>query len=360
LFLRNCWYVAAAVSEFDRDATVVRRLLGEPVMMYMTSDGVPVAFQDRCPHRLAPLSAGHRMGDMVQCGYHGLVFAPSGECVKIPGQDRVPRVARAKTYPIFSKYGYLWIWMGEPRLADRALAPDLSWREGGGWAIAAGYTHIAADYRLLSDNLLDLSHESYIHEKTIGNELEETIAAFKVVVTVAEGRVVRAHREMPDIAPPPIFKVLLKSDGRINRWQTAIWTAPAVNMTDVGIYPVGTPRRGAALGRVLHLLTPETETSSHYFWSQARNFRIDEADLTDVIRGALRSTFDEDKTMLELQQREIAATGWTVPRIGLKVDEAPVKARRILAGLIEAEAGDPQVVLAPGRDLDPGLPPEPR
>jgi vanillate O-demethylase monooxygenase subunit len=313
-------------------------------MMYLIADRAPVAFQDRCPHRLVPLSAGRRIGDTIQCGYHGLVFGPSGDCLHVPGQQRIPKAARAKTYPVVERYGYLWLWMGEPALADPAFVPDLSWLDSDDWTAATGYTHIAADYRLLNDNLLDLSHESYVHEKTIGNDSAETIAAFPVAVSVEDAHIVRAHREMPDIAPPPIFKVLLKSDGRIHRWQTAIWTAPAINITDVGIHPVGTPRDAAALSRVVHLLTPETESSSHYFWSQSRNFRIDEPELTEVIRRALRSTFDEDKDMLELQQSDLTAAGGSVPRIGLKVDEAPVRARRILANLIEDESSARGVV----------------
>jgi phenylpropionate dioxygenase-like ring-hydroxylating dioxygenase large terminal subunit len=344
MFLKNCWYAAATPGELTEGRTLARRILGESVLMYLTAEGAPVALQDRCPHRLVPLSAGRRIEDTIQCGYHGLVFGPLGNCLHVPGQDRIPNAIRATAYPAVLRYGYLWIWMGEPDLADPAFLPDLSWLDGADWSVAAGYTHIAADYRLLSDNLLDLSHENYIHEKTLGNESSETIAAFPVTISIEDKRPLRAHREMPDIIPPPVFKVLLKSDGRINRWQTAIWTAPAVNMTDVGIHPVGTPREAAALSRVLHLLTPETATTSHYFWSQSRNFRIDEPELTEIIRRALHTTFDEDKDMLELQQRELTATGASVPGIAIKVDEAPVRARRILASLIEEEA-DAEIVI---------------
>jgi len=355
MFLKNCWYVAAWPSELEAGGSLVtRRILDQPVLMYRTAAGSPIAFLDRCPHRLVPLSAGTRLGDEIRCGYHGMVFAQTGACVHIPGQEKIPATAAAKTFPVVERHGMVWIWPGDAAATDPALIPFVPWPALPNWAASSGYTHVAADYRLLTDNLLDLSHENYIHQGTIGNNEAETIADFPVKTSVLDGRVVRAHRDMPDIAPPPFFRLMIGSDERIDRWQTAIWTAPSLNMTDVGARPAGGRREQTLVSRVLHLLTPETATSTHYFWSHNRNFRQDDAALTEKIVEAHQRTFDEDKEMLELQQGQVTESGLTVPQMALRVDDAPLRARRILAALIsQAEAGEAGPVLAPAQALIP-------
>ncbi|MGE0630681.1 MAG: Rieske 2Fe-2S domain-containing protein [Hyphomicrobiaceae bacterium] len=352
MFLKNCWYVAAWADELPGESVLVRRLLDQNVLLYRTSKGKPVAILDRCPHRLVPLSAGTRTADAIQCGYHGMTFAPDGRCVHIPGQAEIPSGANATAFPIEERYGLAWIWMGDAALAEPDMIPDLPWLTSPGWAVSPGYTHIAGDYRLITDNLLDLSHETYIHQGTIGNEEAETIADYPVRVT-ARDNVVRAHRDMTDITPPPFFKLLTGSEERIDRWQTAIWTAPGINMTDVGARPVGRPEEETLVSRVLHLLTPETERSTHYFWSHNRNFRRDDADLTLTIVEAHRRTFDEDKEMVELQQRELESTHQSVPRFALRVDDAPLRARRMLSSLIRKENEAAEAVIAPQQRLIP-------
>jgi vanillate monooxygenase len=344
LFLKNCWYVGAWSSDLNT-AILARRILGTPILMYRTSDGTPVAFLDRCPHRLVPLSAGSRVGDTIRCGYHGMVFGPDGRCQHIPGQLQIPDTARVRTFPICEQHGLVWIWAGESSLADPELIPNVPWTALVDWAAATGYTYVRADYRLLTDNLLDLSHENYIHYGTIGNEAEETIAAYPVTVRLVDGRVLHACRTMPNIAPPPMFAMMMQTSERINRWQNAIWTAPSINITDVGAQPVSAGQDGAFIARILHLLTPETETSTHYFWAHCRKFRQKDQQLTASILAAHQRTFDEDKDMLELQQKSVSESGQSVPTLALRVDEAPLRARRILNSLIKEEASAPNRVL---------------
>ena len=158
---------------------------------------------------------------------------------------------------------------------------------------------------------------------------------------------------MPNIAPPPFFKILAGSDARIDRWQTAIWTAPSINMTDVGARPAEKPHERPLVSRVLHLLTPETERSTHYFWAHNRNFRQDDGELTKQIIAAHQRTFDEDKEMIELQQRELEESGLSVPKFALRVDDAPLRARRILSALIREEAEGAENGIAKAQRLIP-------
>ncbi len=347
MWMLNAWQVAAFANEVGT-ALLARRLCDRPVVFYRRTDGVPVALEDRCPHRLLPLSAGSRVGDEIQCGYHGMRFGASGACTMVPGQEQIPTAAAVRSYLLVERYNLIWIWMGEASLADPALVPDCHWMDSPSWVPSVGYHHMNANYRLVTDNLLDLSHESYIHEHTIGNDQSESIATYPVRTTQEGARLVRAHREMPSIKPPPMFRPMVNGAERIDRWQSAVYMPPGIHMTNVGVYPVGTPREGAAMQRVLHLLTPETPTSTHYFWALCRNFLRGQPEMTERLRQAVVHTFNEDKTVLELQQRSIDENpGLQVPNVAIRVDAAPMQARRMLAGFVDREKADPRLIAPP-------------
>ena len=346
-FLKNCWYVCGFEGEIPKDGYIARQILGERVLLYRTSDGALVAMEDRCPHRLVPLSCGHRVGNAMQCGYHGMVFDEKGQCTHIPGQDQIPSTARVRTYPIEQLHGHCWIWMGDPDLASLDAIPQVPWPAMQGWTAVKGYKHVPADYRLLNDNLLDLSHETYVHEGTIGNSPEQTIADYEPTISIADGQVVHVCREMANVDPPPWFQMILGTTDPIDRWQIASWAAPSINLTTTGGKRAGAPIEDGQVGRVLHLLTPETEHSTHYFYSFSRHFRLDDEALDAQLLDALSRTFDEDKVMMVLQQREILESGKSVPTVAIKVDDGPLRARRILSGRIKREAAGEIEVIAP-------------
>src|SRR6185437_6660687 len=201
-FLRNCWYVAAEAGEVTR-APLARLLLGEPVVMYRREDGMPVALEDRCCHRRAPLSKGKVIGDRLQCGYHGFTFDASGACVAIPGQDRVPASLGVRCYPVIERHRYIWIWMGEGK-ADPAKIPDFYYNDDPNWAAVGANLHVEANYLLLVENLIDLSHVAFVHSSTIGST-EDTNAKLKLD---RGDEFVRVIREAPGISCPPSMKSL--------------------------------------------------------------------------------------------------------------------------------------------------------
>lgn len=346
MWLKNCWYVAAAGHELEQP-WVARRVLGQALVLMRTAAGEVTALADACPHRYLPLSKGRRVGDALRCGYHGMEFDATGRCTLIPGQEKIPAAASVQRYPAVARHGFVWVWLGSAELADERLIPDLHWMTDPGWVHSSGYHRFAADYRLMNDNLLDLSHESYVHERTIGNDTEESIAHYPVHVTVEGDGLVRAHRDMNGITPPPLFAMILQHEGPINRWQTAIHQIPGIHMTDAGVYPVAADPARAFVHHALHLLTPETETSTHYFWAVVRNYRIDEPDLTDVMHRGVAATFDEDKEVIEEQQRQLPSGDIRVPGVAIQVDEAPGRARRLLEAAVRREREQPNLVLRP-------------
>ncbi|HEY8581037.1 MAG TPA: aromatic ring-hydroxylating dioxygenase subunit alpha [Beijerinckiaceae bacterium] len=342
MFLKNLWQVAAFSAEL-KDAPLARTLLGEEVVLFRDAAGAPVALLDECPHRLAPLSLGKVVDGALQCGYHGMRFDAGGACVHAPGQDRIPSKARVRSFPVVERHAFVWIWMGDPAAADDALVPDFFWMEDPAWAISEGYHHVAANYQLLNDNLLDLSHETFVHSHTIGNA---AVADSPLTVTLDGERTVRAHRDMLNCEPPPFYVKAAGFTGRIDRWHTTIFTPPAFHVIENGSMPAGSDKEEARRNgltrerRVLNLITPETEASSHYFWAIARCYALKDRELTDYIRVEVARTFDEDKLVLEAQQRRMKGAHFDTFPVTLRADAGAVQARRMLARLLAEQAAD--------------------
>lgn len=334
-FMANCWQVAAHAAEVGH-ALLARTINDQPLILYRQQSGAVAAMEDRCPHRYVPLSLGTLDGDVVQCGYHGMRFGPDGACVRIPGQTVIPGKARVRTFPVVEKHKFIWIWMGDADRADPALVPDFHWMEDPNWAVAEGYHHIRANYRFLVDNLLDLSHETFVHPETIGTA---AVADSPISVSVVDKRTVRAHREMPGCPPPPQFVALAGFDGPIDRWHTTLYTPPGFCVIEVGAIPAGSGDKARGFeARILNLITPETATSSHYFWGHARNIRVDEPALTRIIQHSVLETFDQDKAVLEAQQVEADRVGSLDPGLILGIDAGPVQGRRVLRAALLQDA----------------------
>ncbi len=275
MFLRNHWYVAASDQEVQ-DKPLGRTLLGEPVVLFRTEDGQIGAMEDRCPHRQLPLSMGKRIGDALQCHYHGLRFDRTGKCVRVPGQDMIPQSARVRTFPVVERYHWIWIWMGDPALADPAKITDFHWLDDPNWGAKTSYLHVEANWQLVVDNLLDLTHLAFVHETTIGNMALVEHAAVRVQRRDDNVVVTRWIIDQPG---PPTFVKVGKFTGNVDRWQIIDYAPPAFLRLDVGATPTGTGapegRRVNGIGmRNLNAITPETETTSHYFWGQAHDFDV--------------------------------------------------------------------------------------
>jgi phenylpropionate dioxygenase-like ring-hydroxylating dioxygenase large terminal subunit len=214
MFLKNHWYVAALAEEVGRQP-LGRILLDEPVVLFRKENGDAVALEDRCSHRSFPLHKGTLIGDTVQCGYHGLLFDCSGKCVKVPGQGQAPAAAGIRTYPLVERWGWIWIWMGDAALADETPLADFHWLDDPAWGAKAERLYIKSDYRLILDNLLDLTHLTFVHAGTIGTAAN--VEKARVKNDLAE-KSVTVTRWMIDIEPPPTY-ARAGFIGNIDRWQ---------------------------------------------------------------------------------------------------------------------------------------------
>src|SRR5580704_5635192 len=330
MFLRNFWYVAASGHEITRKP-LGRMILGEPIVFFRRQDGTPVALEDRCAHRHLPLSMGKLVGDLLQCHYHGLCYDGTGQCVKVPGQNTVPPGARVKSYPVAQRHRWLWIWMGDAAHADPDLIPDFHWLDDPQWGAKASYLHAKANWQLIVDNLLDLTHLAFVHEATIGNAALVENAAVKV--TRAPNNVV-VTRWIIDAPAPPTFVKAGGFTAPVDRWQIIDFVPPAFLRLDVGCTPTGTgapqgERVGGITMRNLNAITPETETTSHYFWGQAHDWDVGNKALTDMLVEQITTAFLEDVSVFEAQQRNMTILP-NAPQIDINADTGVIQARRIL------------------------------
>ncbi|MBN9461880.1 MAG: aromatic ring-hydroxylating dioxygenase subunit alpha [Burkholderiales bacterium] len=332
----NAWYAAAYDVELRREL-MPRTICDRRLVMYRRADGSPVALEDACWHRLLPLSKGRLVGDDVQCGYHGLVFDAGGRCVRMPSQETLNPSACVRSYPVHEKHRFIWVWPGDPALADPARIPDLHWNDDPAWAGDGKLMHVKCDYRLVVDNLMDLTHETFVHGGSIGHE---AVAEAPFEVTSTE-RSVTVTRWMHGIDPPPFWAEQLRKPGPADRWQIIRFEPPCTVTIDVGVAPAGTgapqgDRSQGVNGYVLNTITPETGTSCHYFWAFCRNYRIHEQGITQKLREGVARVFAEDEVILEAQQQAILDHP-DKEFYNLNIDAGPMWARRIIARMIAQE-----------------------
>lgn len=339
---KNTWYVACTPDEIEGQP-LGRVICGEPLVIFRGGAGEVAALEDFCPHRGAPLSLGRVQDGLLVCGYHGMRMNADGKCAAMIGQSVEGFRRGIRSYPVIERHGYVWVWPGEAALAKQELIPDLHWARSPHWAFGGGMFNIRCDYRLLIDNLMDLTHETYVHADSIGQpEIEESAPG-----TARNGNNVTVSRQMEDIPAPPFWQAALKGnnldpDSPVDRWQICRYTPPGSVMIDVGVAHAGhggidAPLKRRASGIVVDLITPETKNSCWYFWGLARNFNVGDAALTASIRDSQHKIFTEDLEMLEGQQRNLAANPRR-PLMSLNIDRGGAHARKILQELIAAES----------------------
>jgi vanillate O-demethylase monooxygenase subunit len=342
-FLKNAWYPAAWDTEVPPGKPFPRTLLGERVVFYRDSVGKAHALTDRCPHRFLPLSKGTVVGDRLRCGYHGLEFDCSGACARNPqGDGSIPKAAKVRAFPLQERYSMLWIWMGEPTRADDAVIPDFSASmDPVKRFVGKDYLLARAHYQLETDNIMDLSHIEYLHPGSLGSDAIKNAQAEVVQdgSTVYSRRLTRSER-LPEALESGYG---IPAGQLVDRWLDVRWNAPASMELWVGVAPAGESDPRATGKRIpfVHLFTPETEKTTHYWFSTSYPRRMGEegerrtaADMT-----FLRAPFEtEDLPVLEAQQVSMGdAEFWSLKPVLLAGDAAAVRARRLLDNMVKAE-----------------------
>jgi nitrite reductase/ring-hydroxylating ferredoxin subunit len=342
MYARNHWYAAGISYELDA-GLLARTILDEPIVMYRTTDGQVVALEDRCSHRNVPLSLGKHVGDAVQCPYHGLEFGAGGACTKIPRVDGAPSSTYAiRAYPAVERDQYIWLWTGDPALADPALIPDYSWHSQEGWTGTVWMKTVKASYVLNNDNLLDLSHAEFIHATTLSTN---TFSNAAVVTEVHENHIDMFRtmlgldpddREATRYAPDREVPI---SDHKVDRLNHVRFIAPSNFWLHNTTYRSGSKDDpDAKINRSGGPNTPETASSHHHFMSTYRNYALDDQALTEHLVNFINTGYAEDEFILVKQQERIDA-GACRPIKPFYVDKAVMAGAKMLERLIEHERG---------------------
>lgn len=345
-FPLNAWYAVAWSQEVSKRAPLARTVCNQHIVLWRTADNSVAVVEDACWHRLAPLSLGKLENGEIVCPYHGLRFNAGGQCTRMPSQDRLNPNVRVRSYPAIERHRYIWVWTGDPAKADPARIPDMHWNDDPAWAGDGRTLFAKCEYRLFVDNLMDLTHEAFVHTTSIGNNA----VAETPLTTSQDGDFVTVQRIMEGIDAPPYWRDQLGKPGAVDRWQIIRFEPPCTIVLDVGVAPAGTgalkgDRSKGVTNRVLNTITPETDTTCMYFWALVRDYRLTDQTLTAQLRDANARIFVEDQIVLEAQQARIDARP-DVPLRSLNIDAGSARARRIIDRMIAEETGAPAAARA--------------
>lgn len=341
IFLYNCWYVVAWDHELIDGKKLARTILEKPLVLYKGESGKYVALDDRCCHRGAPLSMGRLEGDDIRCMYHGMKYDPSGKCIQIPGQDRIASSMLVRSYPVEERGHLVWVWMGDPELADPELILDYPPLHDDNWKGLPAYLHYDANWLLIVDNLSDFAHLAFVHTNTLGGSEEYAYKTKPVAIERLE-RGFRVERWHMDAEPPPFHKkVIADKEARVDRRNIGEMTIPGIFFLQTLFSPAGTGAEkgkldGARQYRNCQFMTPETRRTTHFFWNYLHNFDLDNSNIALSLRESLFEGFYEDKAIIEAQQQLLDSD----PDFRLRViaaDEALTHFRQVLKKLIKEE-----------------------
>lgn len=333
------WWVAARSSELT-GTPFERRLLDQPVVLFRTVSGLPVALRGLCPHRLFPLALGRVAGESIECGYHGMRFDARGRCVHVPSQPACEPRQATQAYPLREQGGLAWIWMGEAALAASTPLPDIDSTGVGcpGWATEYHpLATVRARYTLMIENLMDLSHITFIHADTIPGAASVAALPFEVLETERSLVLRRVGRSLP---PNPYLKSLFPdNDQPVNQAFDAEYLAPGLIRTGGTIEAVGSAGSPRILGTTnfVHALTPETPRSVHYFVQTCRDFRLDDEAIARSNLAAGLRIQPQDISAVEAIERHVPEHGDPRREISTPADAGAIRIRRRLGRQIAAE-----------------------
>ncbi|MGE0666620.1 MAG: Rieske 2Fe-2S domain-containing protein [Sphingomonadales bacterium] len=344
-FVRNAWYVAALSDEVGV-GLLERRILGEPVLLYRTAAGEAVALSATCPHRRMPLGLGRRVGDGVQCAYHGFTFDQHGDCIRVPTQARPVDRAALRRYPLVERWRWLWIWTGDEDLADPGLIPDhraMGLADGWEWTPPLRL-HVAARNQLLVENLQDLSHIGFLHGDYVDDEswFRERVRTSRT----AEGFV--AYRESRS-EPLSEFNGMLfpGAASSVDQDLRSVLVSPALTYSGPVVSKArelgGAPEYYGTLNAI-HAITPETLHSTHYFGTDTRDFRQDDKGLTDWLYEVDKVVRSQDVDALGAIEARLRDGSSLPPEVSVGADVPALRVRRLVEALLldeqQAAGGD--------------------
>ena len=354
-YIRNAWYAAGLSEEFAVDELQGHAIAGRPVLLWRSRDGAVGAYDNRCAHKRMPLSEGRVLDDgSLECAYHGLCYVPGGDCVAVPSHPDgpIPKQAKLRPFPVIEQDGVVWVWPGDPDRQHDSRPPPTPEITADAWdSVSSGPMQVPANYLLLIENLLDISHFYPLHDGNIGDKANSRIPVKMVEGEVDGNRFVKTIREVENYTQPPFLADWFGYDV-VDRHHTHCMVSPGLTRVEMRVAPPGQLGTEAERGYVLlHTHTPEDGTS--HVWRWCVNFTgglmsRSEPDVPSVERFAemFPAVAAEDRWALEKQQQmfDFPDEGYT--EVFLRPDKALRRARQVFSALLRKER-EPALEQAP-------------
>lgn len=367
-FIRNTWYVAAEPDEVTSEKPLARTILNERVVLYRNKNKQVVAFRDVCPHRFAPLSSGKILGDDIQCPYHGAVYDQQGKCVSVPGLDKNEACQSdisLRRFPTIERYNYIWIWMGDPELSkDESSIPEwFSPADPDNEAWNGRHDHFLSMpiyYELINDNLHDVSHVEFVHPETLGASLmpemlrmpKEKYDESNYMTKKVDERSIHLEFHRDDVQAGPMFHNMLayhlgcEKEGYTNNvdwYLTVRYATPSYFLFNPRTKERGAPESQAIEFASLNAITPETDTSCHYFFYTANNLSSTperQAEFAQLCADGIVFAFKQDEALIREQMLRVPDCGRlpeSLAEICFTGDSIQLMGRKIVRRQIEKE-----------------------
>ena len=159
------WYPVEWASRVRRGQAVDVTFWNESIAVFRGLDGTLHALENRCAHRQLKLSLGVVGDCTLTCVYHGWKYDGSGRCVEMAHDlfgHKFPRLA-VRSYPLQVKHGLIWVFPGDPSIAETRRIPDIPELEGARpWGSIPIDVHWRAHHSMIIDNICDFTH-AYLH-----------------------------------------------------------------------------------------------------------------------------------------------------------------------------------------------------
>jgi phenylpropionate dioxygenase-like ring-hydroxylating dioxygenase large terminal subunit len=338
-FIFDEWYVAAFSAQIGR-TPLKRKILGRNIVIFRTESGRVVALDDRCAHRSFPLSRGRLEGDTLVCGYHGFRYDTQGDCIQIPSQAHCPKGIGVRSYAVIERGPLIWIWMGNAESASQSRLADQPWMMTQQWECSQGYFALRASYVSLHENLMDLTHLSYLHARSFGTA-DYALAPYEV--TTEGNRFLLTRRVVPTRLPPVWAQPTGILGDQAARIATSEFVSPGLHVVSASFYDSALPEAQRQVFRIktAHLPTPETLTSTHYFIVHGRDFALRRPEVTQFMHEQLFSAFQEDVDGLQAIEQGLTEGSGEAYEISVASDSAAVQMRRYLKRRAESPVTSP-------------------
>jgi len=339
-FVENAWYVAGRSQEFPVNQPKGLKICGRPVLVWRSAAGKIASFDDRCVHKRMPLSEGTILADgVLECAYHGFCYDATGSCVRIPSQLDLPIPSRAKLrpFPCVEQDGLVWVWPGDPAQTGDMVAPRTPELASSGWHTHMfDPVHVPANYVLLVENLMDITHFYPLHDGNIG-DIEQSKIPVEIVEEKLHGvSTVKTVRRVQGYKQPP-FMADWFGYPVVDRWHTHHMMGPGLTRVELRCAPPG--KLGVEpeeRGYIIHHSHTPIDGTNHTWrlWVSTRS-----KDLTGRIAETFPQVMDEDRWALERQQRMMEYPDDGYHEVYLRSDKALLRCRKILEEMERSNRG---------------------